>query len=185
MSNQHVGRYVRRVPHVEPPVEPPVEERCDRHRRHIVRRNTPHDGRSGRRTTRHPADRWTATPPPAAPTVEVESDNHMDPLVIRFADSSLRLVLEAVDGRRPTAQLTTVLDRRLVPTVAAARTSRSGDGTAVLLRTRLRAVDPDTVEMFGSYARGQRVFAVAGRLVRTGGRGRSPRRWAIKTLWLG
>jgi len=96
----------------------------------------------------------------------------------------VRLVLEVVDGRRPVAQLAAVLDPALV-TAVAARRSNAASGTAVLLRTRLHTVDTDTAELSGTYTRGERVYAVAGRIVRRTPKPRAPHPWTITTLWLG
>lgn len=186
-----LGRYVHRVPCAEPPAEP-ADPRCASQRPHLVRRSTPHDGRSGRRPGLH--SRITAgttggVRAPADATVDADATVRgvvVDPVVAGFADASIRLVLETVDGRRPVTHLSTVLDPSLVPTIArAARSPRAGHGTASLLRTRLRAVDADTVELFGSYTRGPRVFALAGRLVRVRRRNRPRQSWIITTLWLG
>jgi len=181
VSDRHTGRYVRRLVRVEPPaVELPALEptaiaptaataslpRRRAVRGHAVPRQTPHDGRSGR---------------PARPAPGIV----LEPGAARFAESALRLVLEAIDGRRPVAQLKTVLDPRIVTTVAGSRSARAGRGAAVLLRTRVRAVDAETAEIFGSYSRGPRVFAFAGRMVLAAPRARAPRRWTITTLWLG
>ena len=180
----HTGRYVRRLTRLEPP----VEESCHRPRSHVARRPTPHDGRSGRAPLRRdgtgrPADgrgiEGPATGPGDRPAIV------LDPGVVRVAETAVRLVLEVVDGRRPAVQSTTVLDPRLVATITAGRPPRAGRSTAVLLRTRVRPVDVDTVELFGSYGRGDRVFAFAGRMVRKRPRPRAPHRWTITTLWLG
>lgn len=167
MPQNHTGRHVRRIPRFEPPVQDP----CDRHRRYTVRRATPHDGRSGRMPS--PVPHPTIAPDP------------VDPAARRFADFAVRLVLEVVDGRRPDTQLAGVLDPALVAVVAATRRARPVSGTAVVLRTRLRKADPRAAELFGSYARGPRVFAVAGRIDRAPIRTRSPHGWLVTALWLG
>ncbi|MBS9371331.1 Rv3235 family protein [Rhodococcus sp. B50] len=175
--SHHTGRYVRRLTHLEPP----VEENCVRSRSHATRRATPHDGRSGRILFHHEGTE--------RPGVAVNTNDQpgipVDPAVGRAAESAVRLVLEVVDGRRPAVQSATVLDPRLVSTITTHRTLRAGRSTAILLRTRVRPVDADTVELFGSYARGERVFAFAGRMVRKRPRPRAPHRWTITTLWLG
>ena len=177
MSN-HTARYVRRLTRLEPPAEDDNGRPCG----HKVRRPTPHDGRSGRSPVRYGGAERPGT---AGGGTEDRPAVPLDPQVGKFADSAVRLVLEAVDGRRPAVQLTTVLDARLVSTITTGRTARAGRSTAVLLRTRVRAVDPDTVELFGSYSRGERVFAFAGRMVRKRPRPRAAHRWTITTLWLG
>ncbi|MGW4579905.1 Rv3235 family protein [Rhodococcus aetherivorans] len=160
------AHYVRRIV----PFEPPVQRCCPAgpHRRHARRRLTPHDGRSVR----------ASAPPAGRPLPEV------DPAARRFADLAARLILEVADRRRPETQLAAVLHSSLHATVAAV--AKSGDtGTAVLLRTRLRAVDADTAELFGSYGRGHRVFALAGRVSRHPTTRRTPHGWLITTVWLG
>ncbi|MFX1758053.1 Uncharacterised protein [Rhodococcus gordoniae] len=173
----HTGRYVRRLTCLEPP----AEENCGRSRSHATRRATPHDGRSGRIPFRHQGIGSTGV----AANTDDRPDLPVDPAVGRVAESAVRLVLEVVDGRRPAVQSATVLDPRLVSTIVTGRTPRAGRSTAVLLRTRVRPVDADTVELFGSYARGERVFAFAGRMVCKRPRPRAPHRWTITTLWLG
>lgn len=109
----------------------------------------------------------------------------IDPSAHRFADLAMRLVLEVVDGRRPDTQLSTVLTPALVTTFSAAPRARSEADSAVVLRARLQTLDARTAELFGSYARGHRVFAIAGRVVRAPARGHTRHGWVITTLWLG
>ncbi|MEU5842819.1 Rv3235 family protein [Rhodococcus sp. NPDC047139] len=176
--SHHTGRYVHRLTRVEPP----IERDCAQPRSHLCARPTPHDGRSGRSSTRIDG----AEPPQVGGAgTEQPPSIPLDPGVERFAAAAVRLVLEVVDGRRPAVQSTSVLDPRLLATVTTNRAPRAGRNTAVLLRTRVRAVDPGTVELFGSYARGERVYAFAGRMVRKRPRPRAPYRWTITTLWLG
>ncbi len=164
MTHPRVGRYVRPVT----PFEPPAQERCVLHRPRASPRTSPHDGRSPR--------------PAAVP--RVPQSPRPDPAAVRFADAAVRLVLEVVDGRRPVAQLAAVLEPTLVTAIVAGR-STAPSGTAVLLRTRLHTVDADTAELFGTYTRGERVHAVAGRIARRAPRPRAPHTWTITTLWLG
>ena len=164
MTHPRAHRYVRPVT----PFEPPAQERCALHRPLASPRTSPHDGRSPRPVSVSPL------PPSPRP----------DPTAVRFADAAVRLVLEVVDGRRPVAQLAAVLDPALV-TAVAARRSNAASGTAVLLRTRLHTVDTDTAELSGTYTRGERVYAVAGRIVRRTPKPRAPHPWTITTLWLG
>ncbi|MFD6163238.1 Rv3235 family protein [Nocardia sp. NPDC060256] len=82
----------------------------------------------------------------------------------RFAESSLRLVLEVLDGKRSVVQL-----RRLAaPSVLAAietlaRTAPPGHGLgpAHLTKLGIELTGPNSAEVYGSYQRGPRVFAVA------------------------
>lgn len=167
MTPQHDAHYVRRIA----PFEPPVQRCCPAgpHRRHTKRRLTPHDGRSMH---------VKAVPPTGRPLPEV------DPAARRFADLAARLILEVADRRRPEPQLAAVLHPSLHATVAVGAKT-SDPGTAVLLRTRLRAVDADTAELFGSYGRGHRVFALAGRISRHPVSRRTPHGWLLTTVWLG
>lgn len=160
-------RHVLRIP----PYEPPVRHNCDRPRRYATRRATAHDGRSPRPTRTAPV----ATP--LAPTV--------DPAAAAFAERAVRVVLEVLDRRRPDTQLEAVLDPVLHDALAPTRSAHPDAGSAILLRTRLRAVDADTAELFGSYTRGHRVLAVAGRVSRTAPTRRAPHGWLITSLWLG
>lgn len=102
-----------------------------------------------------------------------------------FADAALRRVLEAIDHRRPVAQLRGLLAAGLVDSVLCANRFATGhDGAAVLRRLRLQAVGaPDrfaAAEVFGSYSRGRRVHAVACRIERVAGG-----RWQVVALHIG
>ncbi|MFD6896170.1 Rv3235 family protein [Rhodococcus sp. NPDC060086] len=174
MSRPQSGRFIRPVPLFEPP----VQESCTAHRPHALRRTTPHSGRSGR--TRVAADRIRSRIP-----LDTPLSPDIDPSAHRFADLAVRLVLEVVDGRRPDTQLSTVLTPALATTFSAARHARSEADSAVVLRARLQTRDARTAELFGSYARGHRVFAMAGRVVRAPARGHNRHGWVITTLWLG
>ncbi|RMI35129.1 Rv3235 family protein [Nocardia stercoris] len=122
-------------------------------RRHAVttRRRTPHDGRSSSYGN------------------GVESDA----AAIAFAERSLRMVLEVLDGRRPAPQLRPLAE----PTVVAALETllRTGAparrlGPAQLAGVRVLPVAVGVCEVCGSYERGGRRFALAGRIVaRRGG----------------
>ncbi|MGN0040773.1 MULTISPECIES: Rv3235 family protein [unclassified Rhodococcus (in: high G+C Gram-positive bacteria)] len=176
MTDLHTGRYVRRIPRFEPPPqESQAPGQCVRCRPHAAPRATPHDGRSGR-----PAGSARA------PVAHADAVPRVDATAHRFAEVALRLILEVVDGRRAVTQLAAVLEPTLVEAVTASRTSPTGvAGAAVLLRTRVHAVDADTAEVFGTYARGDRVYAVAGRIARRTPKPKSPHPWTITTLWLG
>ncbi|WP_024799851.1 Rv3235 family protein [Nocardia sp. BMG51109] len=87
---------------------------------------------------------------------------------MRFADRSLRLLLEVLDGRRPVAQLRPLAE----PTVVAAVETlvRTGGaerrlGPAVPVSVKATMVGPHAAEVYGSYDRGSRRFAVAARIV--------------------
>jgi len=80
-----------------------------------------------------------------------------------FADAALRRVLEVVDRRRPIAQLRPLVTPALVETVTAL-TRTPHMAAATLRRVRLRMVDDEAAEVFGSYTRGPRVLAIAARI---------------------
>lgn len=126
-------------------------------------RRSPHSGRSPRRS---------AFPDEAAP-----------PDARRFAEQALRLTLEVLDRRRTPTQLRAVATPAVVDVVhSLARAGVAGSrlGTATLERVRVRPVRPDAAEVFGTYNRAGRVFAVAARIER--GVGAHPAGWAITSL---
>jgi Family of unknown function (DUF6459) len=95
-----------------------------------------------------------------------------------FADAALRRVLEVVDRRRPVAQLRPLVAPALIDAVVAlARPTRTA--AATLRRVRLRMVDDEAGEVFGSYTRGTRVHAIAARIER------HRDRWRIVALQIG
>lgn len=101
-----------------------------------------------------------------------------------FADTALRRVLEVVDRRRPIAQLRPLLAPTLIDAVVAMTRTTPSEGAAVLRRVRLRsAVTADgeatAAEVFGTYTKGRRVRAVAGRIEIVGGR------WVVTALQIG
>ncbi len=102
-----------------------------------------------------------------------------------FADAALRRVLEAIDRRRPLAQLNGLLAAGLVDSVLAANRFAGGhDGAAVLRRLRLQPVGAQgrfaAAEVFGSYSRGRRIHAIACRIERAAGG-----RWQVVALHIG
>jgi hypothetical protein len=95
-----------------------------------------------------------------------------------FADAALRRILEVIDRRRPVAQLRPLVAPLLIDAVVGmARTTHTA--TATLRRVRLRMVDDEAAEVFGSYTRGQRVLAIAARVER------HRDRWRIVALQIG
>ncbi len=107
-----------------------------------------------------------------------------------FADAALRRVLEVIDRRRPAAQLRPMLAPSLVESVVAVGRSATGDGregAAVLRRMRLQPAghrDPETAaEVFGSYSRGNRIHAIAGRVEQVAADGVP--RWLVVALHIG
>jgi hypothetical protein len=100
------------------------------------------------------------------------------PAALLFADAALRRVLEVVDRRRPIAQLRPLVTPALIDTVTAL--TRAPQTTAATLRrVRVRMVDADAAEVFGTYSRGPRLLAVAGRIEL------HHDRWRIAALQLG
>jgi hypothetical protein len=104
---------------------------------------------------------------------------------IAFADAALRCVLEVIDRRRPVAQLKQAVAPALIDDVIAMmrppQTTCPGRpenrvAAATLCRVRLRMVDADVGEVFGTYRRGARVLAIAGRIALDG------QRWRIVAL---
>ena len=94
----------------------------------------------------------------------------------------------AHDGRSPRPERTgpaPATFAECIDPAAAAFANPTDAGSAMLLRTRLRSVDTDTAELFGSYTRGGRVLALAGRVTRTAPTRRTPHGWLITSLWLG
>jgi Family of unknown function (DUF6459) len=112
-----------------------------------------------------------------------------------FADAALRRVLEVIDHRRPLAQLRPLLTPSLVDsvlsvgqTIAASAGGHPAEpeGAAVLRRLRLQPAgypDPTAAEVFGSYSRGDRVHAIAGRVERVVAV--KGRRWLVVALHIG
>lgn len=95
-----------------------------------------------------------------------------------FADAALRKVLEVADRRRPVAQLRPLVAPALIDVVVAL-TRTTHTATATLRRVRLRMVDDEAAEVFGSFTRGQRVRAIAARVER------DRDRWRIVALQIG
>lgn len=149
-----------------PRFEPPTHDARTAPRRQPLAttaiRRSRHDGRSPR--SAHPHET-------AAPEVR------------RFAEQALRLTLEVIDRRRTPAQLRTVAAPAVIDVVHSlvrSGSARSRLGTASLVGVHVRAVGTDAAEVFGTYNRSGRVFAVAARIER--GNGRHPAGWAITSL---
>ena len=101
-----------------------------------------------------------------------------------FADTALRRVLEVADRRRPIAQLRPLLAPTLIDAVVAMTRTTPTDGAAVLRRVRLRTAatadgEATAAEVFGTYTRGRRVRAIAGRIEIVAGR------WLVTALQIG
>lgn len=133
----------------------------------------------------------TACPPPspaalhrrtARPLRSVPRAVPHDPLppqtVLVFADAALRRVLEVVDRRRPIAQLRRLVTPALIDTVTAL-TRAPHTAAATVRRVRVRMVDGEAAEVFGTYTRGPRIMAIAARIEL------HRDRWRIVALQLG
>jgi hypothetical protein len=117
----------------------------------------------------------TACPPPSPAALHRRTTRRLrpvprpprDPLPPRaamlFADAALRRVLEVVDRRRPIAQLRPLVTPALIDTVTAL-TRAPHTAAATLRRVRVRMVDSESAEVFGTYTRGPRTLAVAARI---------------------
>ncbi|WP_153344000.1 Rv3235 family protein [Nocardia aurantia] len=89
-------------------------------------------------------------------------------VVRRFAGRAVRVVLEVVDGRRPVAQLTLLADPTVVAAVATVVRLGAVErrlGPAVLVTLEVAVSGPRAAEIFGSYERGGRRFALAARVL--------------------
>lgn len=85
----------------------------------------------------------------------------------RFAERSLRLVLEVLDGRRSAAQLRPLADPAIVAAVETLVRTGEADrrlGAAVLVAVNAVPAGLGAAEVFGGYERGRRRFAVAARI---------------------
>ena len=132
----------------------------------------------------------TACPPPSPAALHRRTPRPLrsvprptpDPMPPRtalvFADAALRRVLEVVDRRRPIAQLRPLVAPALIDTVTAL-TRAPQTAAATLRRVRVRMVDADAAEVFGTYSRGPRLLAVAARIEL------HRERWRIVALQLG
>ncbi len=86
----------------------------------------------------------------------------------RFAERSLRLVLEVVDGRRGAPQLRPLVAPAVISAVETLVRTCAADrslGVAVLVGVHIVPARPGVVEVFGGYERGTRRFAIAARIV--------------------
>ncbi|SEL95853.1 Rv3235 family protein [Rhodococcus maanshanensis] len=165
-------RFLTQAPRCEPPIAGRTESRATAHR---APARSPHSGRS-------PVSGRGQVARPPAETVAI------DPEAQRFAEHALRLTLEVVDRRRPPALLRPLLAPALVGLVGALAqrpVPARGLGVACLGRVHLRPSGADSVEVFGSYSRGPRMFAVAARLERTPAAGKALGGWRVTSLQVG
>jgi hypothetical protein len=102
------------------------------------------------------------------------------PQAVTFANVALRRVLEVIDRRRPVAQVRALVAPTVFDTVVAVMRG-THTRSATLRRVRLRMVDADdpAAEVFGTYTRGERVQALAARIVCERGQ------WRIVALQFG
>lgn len=105
-----------------------------------------------------------------------------------FADAALRRILEVIDRRRPAHQLRPLLAAHLVEALLAGNPAEPAHtAAAVLRRVRLQPVGRNNAlsaaEVFGTYRRGHRIHAIAGRVEHTIA-GRQPR-WQVVALHIG
>jgi uncharacterized protein DUF6459 len=127
----------------------------------------------------------TPRPLRSAPAVAARRAEPPPPrAAVVFANTVLRRALEVSDRRRPVAQLRPLLAPALFDAVATVTARTSLEGAAVLRRVRLRSTDvldgeATAAEVFGTYSRGRRVRAVAGRVELVNGR------WLMTALQLG
>ena len=124
---------------------------------------------------RHTPRRSPLRPVASRPIVREPRPPHA---AVVFADAALRRILEVADRRRPVAQLRPLVAPALIDAVVAL-TRTTHTATATLRRVRLRMVDDDAAEVFGSFTRGRRVRAIAARVER------DRDRWRIVALQIG
>ena len=133
----------------------------------------------------------TACPPPSPAALRRRTTRPLRPVprpvprdpvppsaAVAFADAALRRILEVVDRRRPIAQLRPLVAPALIDTITTL-TRAPHTAAATLRRVRVRMVDDESAEVFGTYSRGPRLLAVAGRIEL------HRDRWRIAALQLG
>ncbi|MGU3431531.1 Rv3235 family protein [Actinomycetes bacterium M1A6_2h] len=103
-----------------------------------------------------------------------------------FATAALRLVLEVVDRRRGASTLAHLLSPAVVGmagALAIANVPGRHLGVAVLQRVHVSVVAANHAEIFGTYTRGDRVFAIAAGARYRRSAGRAPS-WSMTSLRL-
>lgn len=153
-------RYLSRPPMWEPPARPTYPHLAFA----ALPATPPADG---------PAD---AEPQPAAePTVEPPPAVRPNPTsasaveVRRMVEALLRLTLEIVDRRRRPDQLQGMATQPVIDALAVLSVSNPPGrelGSAALRKIRIVSAGPSAAEICASYARGPRLFAIAGRIER-------------------
>ncbi len=132
----------------------------------------------------YPRPRCAASVRPARPLPEAEARVRAATTLAAatFADSALRRVLEVIDRRRPPAQIRPLLATGLADSLPRRAV---GTGTAQLRRVVAQICDDNgmAAEVAASYARGERVGAIACRVEKrstpTG------QRWQLVALHIG
>lgn len=162
-------------------------------------------GRSTPPTRRAEPSADAEPPPAAAPPPADRVAVHARAFVV----GAMTQVLEAIDRRRPVGQLAEValahvvdqviaLQRAVESAVAAGGAGAPPVPTAAVRRVHIQMCGPDGAEFFGSYLRGDRVHAFAGRVELVSVRmrkdptaepytrsKRTELRWRIRSLALG
>ncbi len=181
--------FLARAPSYEPPVESDCTHRAracalDRRSRPFPRSLGLHAG-----SATHPADTHIDTRAHRPKGGEGETSERF-PLADarRGAEQAFRLLLEVLDRRRPADHMDKLFTPGVVESVKTiVRTRPPGLrlGTASLRQVHVSRAAPDAAEVFATYNRGQRVFAVAARLeLRTSARPTAARRttWTVTSL---
>ncbi|MUM16488.1 hypothetical protein FZI91_02460 [Mycobacterium sp. CBMA271] len=101
------------------------------------------------------------------------------PEAVAFADAAMRRVLEVMDRRRPIVQLRPLLADGPLSAVMARSARTPAASAARLNKIRVRSCAEDTAEIFGTFQRGGRVRAFAGRIASVKGT------WLVVALQLG
>lgn len=169
------------APRTEPRLTRDEAKTTDPPQRHTLPsrsvRRTPHDRRSRRSEQTRTAADYDKT------AAEHPTPTENDPTAQRFAERALRLVLEVLDRRRSAATVAPLLTPQLVGLVnaLAAGSLRPGRdlGAARLHKLHLQMADEHRAEIYGTYSRGSRTFAIAGCLTATGSAG-----WRLSALQL-
>ncbi|WP_423487955.1 Rv3235 family protein [Mycobacteroides sp. PCS013] len=101
------------------------------------------------------------------------------PQAVAFADAAMRRVLEVMDRRRPVTQLRPLLSDGPLSAVMARSSRTPVTAAARLSKIRVRRCADDAAEIFGTFERGGRVRAFAGRIQSVRGS------WLVVALQLG
>lgn len=176
-STRHV--FLRRAR----PFEPPAEATCAHHRTREI--PTLHSSSLRRR----PFPRSLGSHPSAEGTRDASrhlEDRSVPDDARRGAEHAVRLLLEVLDRRRPAERLGSLFAPSVIESVKTiVRTSPPGRrlGTASVHRVHVARASPSAVEVFGTYARGPRIFAVAGKIEYRSSARRSG--WIVTSLRVG